>query len=937
MKFDKSFITLSLFVSLLMVSSSSSSQEEFIEDSAETPNVDGMFGDDLEPLDEDVVERPLRSPRASNRDEQLDDERDDAEEISPIRRSDRFTRPTRPSNSRRSFGRNSALNEPASILNFAQDVPNPNEKLRMDFVQVDIEEVVKYFSERLRKKFIYDPSILSGKITIVSPTEVSVQEAFQAFFSAMEIRGYVVYPTGAYLKIEKVNNARKMPVPLYTETLPNDDSYVTRIINLKFLSTNDIRRAVQDLVSRTGGDVIEHSPTNTLIISDYASNIRRIIRILNILDVEGFQEQIAVIGLNYASATEVARKINDIFPTGNSSTPTRRTTTRRSTRRTASASSAQEGVIQKVVADERTNSLIILGSERGIEQVQRFIKKIDVQIDGGDGQIHVYPLQNVKAEDLSQTLASLASNAKSSSSSATRTSTARATTSRATANSAADSSASLFDGEIKITADPRTNSLVVQASPRDFEVLKGIIRKLDIRRRQVFIESVILESQVGGGSDFGTSVRGPLLRTDALGRQEGQTTGADKSTGVFGFGGLDSKTLAGTLGGLLGSTAITGLALGFQSGSTIAVPVPGQNGNDATTQNVPLVTAVIRMAQNNSRINVLSTPHILATANEEAVISVGEEIPQISSNQTTESGSTISNFTRIRVATELTITPQINAGDYLTLTIKQKVNDRGAEVIPNSGQIATTTREATTTAIVKDGQTIVIGGIMRDSKTESISKVPFLGDIPILGWLFKSRTSSTTKVNLLLFITPHIIRDTGDMNDVFFQKLREREGFLKNNGLKEQKGIPLSGFTPEQLDFLDEDYVKALQLQPLPNQLPEQTETDEVELPIVQPTTEMNTSDENATFEEVSGENEELDLIPMLPPLGNDSYDDFEPTDSNSESTSDETTPFSPDPVSSESDVGLEPLDPEPLIESPSRDPQEIELPTLPELDMPEN
>jgi hypothetical protein len=163
------------------------------------------------------------------------------------------------------------------------------------------------------------------------------------------------------------------------------------------------------------------------------------------------------------------------------------------------------------------------------------------------------------------------------------------------------------------------------------------------------------------------------------------------------------------------------------------------------------------------------------------------------------------------VATELSITPQINAGDYLTLEIDQKINEL-KEGQGQSSQPNTTNREAKTTAIVKDGQTIVIGGIMRDRTIVNETKVPFLGDIPILGWLFKSRSKSTDKVNLLLFITPHIIRDTADMDDVFFKKLKEREGFLDQIGMEEKKGIPFSGYSKEQLQFLDEDYVKSIHL-----------------------------------------------------------------------------------------------------------------------------
>jgi len=788
------------------------SQDESIDDSAPPPNVEGLFDDPpgLTPIDDGAIERSRPGPRPA--DESFPPSASDESEmdISPIERPSRF------GGGGRSFGSSPSSGKKGSFK-FADKIPNRAEKLRMDFVQVEIEEVVKYFAEQLKLRFIYDPTILSGKVTIVSPEPVTMDEAYQAFLSAMEIRGYVIFPSGPYFKIDKVTNARKSPVPLYLDSTPKDDSYVTRIISLKFLNVRDIRQAVRDLVSRSGGDVIEHAPTNTLIISDYAANIRRIIRILNILDVEGFQEQIAVVALQFASAGDVARKINDIFPTGGANSGVG------GGRRTASGagSSANQSVIQKVVSDDRTNSLIILGSERGIQQVKAFISQIDVSIDGGEGGIYVYPLQNVKAEEIANTLASLTSGKKAD----TPGSGSRAVNNRggrplgeipgaSPIASAGAAGASLFDGDVKITSDNTTNSLVIQASRRDFEVLKTIISQLDIRRRQVFIESIILEASLGNGLSYGTQASGPAFKTNALGRKPNttnRTKDTEESAGVFGFGNLSEKDALGTLSGLLGTGVASGLALGFRAGGSVPVQTIDKDGN-AKTVNVPLLSAIVRLAANNSRLNLISTPHILATANQPANISIGEEVPQLGSSQPTSSGEVLQSFVSKKIATELTITPQINAGDYLTLEIDQKVNEVKGEPNANTGQVTTTTREAKTTAIVKDRQTIVIGGIMRDRTITSETKVPLLGDIPILGWLFKSRTKGTDKTNLLLFFTPTIVKDDNDMSDIFFQKLKEREGVLKEIGLGESKKIPISGYSRDQLKFLDESYLKSFEL-----------------------------------------------------------------------------------------------------------------------------
>lgn len=764
--------------------------------SAQNPNNmgRGIFDEELEPLDDADIVRPAP-----------------AEPMHADTPSREFPEPKKLSSGP----------APKTLRALPSDIPNRNDKVKMDFIQVEIEEVLKYFAERLKRKFIYDPTILSGKITIISPDEVSLSEAYAAFLSAMEVRGYIIFPSrdgkNPYFKVEKAANARKAPVPVIQGSVPNDDSYVTRIITLKYLSVNDIRTAVRNLLSRTGGDVIEHPPTNTLIISDYAYNIRRIVRILNILDVESFQEQIAVIQLKHASAADVSRKINEFFPLGAGARI-------RQGGDIGGAPGAAGGVVQKVVADERTNSIILNGSDAGIDKVKKFIDQIDIPVEGGGGLIHVYALQNVKAEDISQTLSSLTSGMKKGRSGGGSQFPNPPTSPTPMSND--QGVASLLNGDVKITSDQATNSLVIQASQRDYDVLKTIIKKLDIRRQQVFIESAILETTVSNVSDFGTQYSGPFARTSRL---QSQDTNPIQSGGILSVG--DAGNSLEAL--LANPTSLMGLALGFRSGGSVAV-----KKSDGSTIQVPLMSAILRLSATNSNINLLSTPHILATANEEATITIGSEVPQISQESSTTGGNPLVNYTRIQVAKELSITPQINSGDYLTLKIKQKVNELGAA--DPKGQYTTKKREATTTAIVKDSQTIVIGGLMEDRDTVTINKVPFLGDIPILGWLFKSRRKEVEKVNFLLFVTPHIIRDTADMNDTFFRKIKERQGILKDLGVPEKKNIPVSGLTEDQLKMLDESYVKSLQLIPIKSH----TEIKEETLPLpsqVAPTPEQKT------------------------------------------------------------------------------------------------
>ncbi|MDB5036877.1 MAG: ral secretion pathway protein [Bacteriovoracaceae bacterium] len=847
MKFAKFF---KLFGLLFVLSTSARAQEDFIDngDAPITPKTNGLFDDELEPLDEKEMVRPQPLPS--------EEPRFQNQEASPRPQNLTFPEPKKltPSGS-----------SGKSLPILPAGAPGKNDKVRMDFVQVEIEDIVKYFAERLHKKFIYDPTILSGKVTIISPTEVTMREAYGAFLSAMEVRGYIIYPAGAYIKIEKAANARKVPVPIYEGTTPNDDSYVTRILTLKYLLVRDISQAVRNLLSRTGGDLIEHAPTNTLIISDYAFNIRRIIRILDVLDVENFQEQVEIIPLRNAAAPDIARKVTDFFPASGGGAPGGLGIGGApSGGRLSRSGSNDVGVIQKVVADERTNSIIILGSEHGIEQVKKFIARIDIPTEGGGGQIHVYPIQNVKAEELASTLSSLTSGRSKSPASLIPPLPG------APSNPIRSDAEVANLGDVKITADKATNALVIQSSPRDFEVLKTIIRKLDIRRRQVFIEGAILEASVNKNNTWNVSGTGPFAQTNSLNGGRDAKNNLIKSGALGSLNGLGFDSVLQNA--LKDPTALTGLALGFRSGGTYPVNYTDASGV-AQTANLPLLSAIIQFSVSNSNVNLLSTPHILATANEDATLSIGQEIPQAGGTSTTATGIIQSNTIRLKVATELTLTPQINQGDYLTLKIKEKINDLGA--LNKDGSYNTIDREASTTVIVKDQQTVVIGGLMRDRQSVNISKVPLLGDIPILGWLFKSKVTVIEKVNLLLFLTPYIIKNTGDMNDQFFRKLKQREGFLKELGVSENKGVPSSGLTEEQLKMLDKEYVKSLEqkfVYPKSNREPEDelkgddSKAKQEKVPVTEPTqpTDANKTIEPSTTE-TKPENSK-DLMPIVQP-----------------------------------------------------------------------
>jgi general secretion pathway protein D len=690
---------------------------------------------------------------------------------------------------------------------------------RIDFDKADIRDVAKFISEITGKNIILSDKARGGKLTIFSPASVTRGEAYQAFLAALEVNNLTAVGAGKFLKIVPQRDAKEMPIGTYPDGRmpPNDDRMVTVILHVKHGDAKEINNVVSQLKNKNGFNLV-YAPTNAIIVADVAANVRRLMRIVRMLDVPtGTREKIWAIKIEHSTSAEIVEKLNQLFgdkagpqKPGQPPPPIPRPGLKPGDKSLPSVvgESAEPETFRasKMIADERTNQIIVVCNEATYLRVLSLVARLDVRLTHDDSKVHVYYLQNAEAETVATVLSNLASGTGSSASRRpTPPSRPGAPGGKPSGGASASAAAgSLFEGEVKVSADKATNSLVVVASAKDFERLKRVIAKLDIRRRQVFVEAVIMEismtksRQLGLAFNAGTAV-------DVSGQQVpifgGTTFG--KLSSLF----LDPSVLTGLAVGVRGP-AIEGSG-GLLSGAA------GATGAGGIGINLPSFGVILRALQSTNDVNVLSTPHILSSDNEEAEILVGQNVPFITGGGFGGGlpfgglggaipglggiggaaglgglagglgalgglggfGGGFPLIQRQDVALTLKLTPQINAGDFVKLKVEQEVNDLAGDD-PIRGP-TTTKRRVKTVVSVKDQQTVVIGGLIRDNYTEDINKVPILGDVPIIGYFFRDTAKRVEKRNLILFLTPHIIKDQSDFQRIFRQKMKERQEFLE--------------------------------------------------------------------------------------------------------------------------------------------------------------
>lgn len=591
----------------------------------------------------------------------------------------------------------------------SKDANSSNQFVSIDFNDVDLHVFIKFISELTEKNFVVDQRV-KGKVTIISPARISISEAYKVFESVLEVHGYTAIKSGEVTKIVPAPDARSKSVEtrLTEEAASTEDKVVTQLIPLRYANADDIKKLFAPMISKSSV-ILAYDPTNTLIVTDVYSNIKRLLRILAAIDVSGMGQEISVIPLEYADATKFVNILSSVFQSRQKPKP--------------GALDTQT----KFVADERTNTIVILASEVATLRINRLIQLLDKETPRGKEKIRVYYLENANAEELAKVLQELPTKQ----------------------GSAPDAKKIPFVSEkVKITSDNATNSLIIMGDTDDYQVLEEIIKKLDVPRAMVYIESLIMEVNVE--KDFNLGIEW----------QAGGKTDIGNKDAAFGGGFRQESSLLPTAP-LSTLPSATGFSLGIFS-ETVTI------GN----LTFPNLAAIVNAYQKDKDVHILSTPQVLTTDNEEATITVGKNVPFQTRAGTSDTGSGVdySYYEYKDVGITLKITPQISKDRMVRLNIFMESTKLDELATTSIDRPSTLKRTVETTVIVKDADTMVIGGLIDDSLSATEYKVPCLGDVPLLGYLFKGKSRAGDKTNLFVFLTPHVIKSPVEAKGILGEK-----------------------------------------------------------------------------------------------------------------------------------------------------------------------
>ncbi|MBI4702129.1 MAG: type II secretion system secretin GspD, partial [Deltaproteobacteria bacterium] len=645
-------------------------------------------------------------------------------------------------------------------------------KVSFNLDEANLTELVKAISNITGRRFIFGGKLRQIQASVYAPDKITVAEAYLAFLTILNTNGLTVIPHGRFLEIAETKNAASLTTPVLgaATPVPEADRYVTRLYRLVHVEAAEVQKVLTRFKS-TDGDITVYEQGNLLIITDTGSNIKRMLRIVEELDAASAGAQIWVQSAHYNPAADLAAKLNEVLDAG----------TGPEGRGGAGGKGAGRA---RIVADEANNALIIVATEADYRRLLALLGRIDVP-DTGESGIQVLPLQHAQCDELSQTLNQILGGA----GGAVPTPAGRAGRAGRTGATTAASGGGgegIFEGALRVTCDVATNSLVTTSSLRDYARLRNVIDQLDRPRRQVFIEAVIMDVNVDHSTDLGLGLHG------------GATADLGGSGDTVFYGGVNPQQSIGLPANL------EALAFGVRGPD-----LEGTSNLLGTGVSIPGFGVVLHALAKSGDSNLLATPHVLATDNIAAEISIGQNIPLqtnigglgslaglagaagatgAASSATTAGLAGLGSMLgygmgmgfqapRQDVGIKLKVTPHINDSDQVRFEISEEFSDAGSPT-GALGAVPINKRTANTTLVVKDQQTVVIGGLVRESVINGETKVPILGDIPVLGILFRQTQKKTQKTNLLLILTPYIVRDQNDLRAIFERKMQERQEFL---------------------------------------------------------------------------------------------------------------------------------------------------------------
>lgn len=587
----------------------------------------------------------------------------------------------------------------------------------LNLKNADIHSLIQTVSRQSGRNFVVDPRV-KARVTVISSTPLNSEELYETFLSVLQVHGYAAVPSGDLIKIVPDVNAKQGPVPAFSSENSASDQLVTQVIKVENVPAAQLVPILRPLVPQQG-HLAAYASSNTLIVTDRASNIQRLIDIIKGIDRPD-NDEVEVVRLGHASASEIIRIMQSLQSGGQANgTP---------------------GTV-RFAADERTNSILLSGDPSARARTRGIIMNLDTPVESG-GNTRVVYLRYANAADLLAILTGVSAGqaligTSSDDSSGGGSTAAAPQTDAGGAPAPQVPTASLIrranqDSDrpnVDIQADEDTNALIITAPPDEMRSILAVVEQLDIRRAQVLVEAIIAELTTDNSSQLGVN---------------------------FAVDGTDSNrpaaytNLGGATQALIGTLASEGASL--SQGLSLAL---GRFGSDGVNFGF-LLSAIASDTDNN----ILSTPTLVTMDNQEAEIVVGQNVPFVTGQQLSSANDNpFQTIERQDVGISLKVKPQINEGDNIKMEIEQEVSDVSTTAITGASDITTNKRSIKTTVLVEDGQTLVLGGLMDDKINDSRSKVPFLGDIPLLGSLFRYRTNSKSKRNLMVFLHPTILRN----------------------------------------------------------------------------------------------------------------------------------------------------------------------------------
>ncbi|SFN00831.1 type II secretion system secretin GspD [Dokdonella immobilis] len=634
---------------------------------------------------------------------------------------------------------------------------NADGRHTLNLKDADIQALIATVSEITGKNFILGPNV-QGKVTVISAKPMKPDEIYDVFLSVLRVHGYAAIEQGSMIKIVPEAMAQQDgSAALNGDREHSADELITQIVPVKHVSANELIQILRPLMPQ-GGQLIAHASSNSLVISDRAGNVTRLVNIIHRIDTVSDAE-VEVIPLAHANAAEMARTLTSL----------------------AEDKAAQANAeAPRVFADTRTNSILLAGAKNARLKLRALIAHLDTPLENG-GDTQVIYLRNANAKDLVPILQGVA---------ATLTGIAPPTAAKP-GEAAGPASASTAT----IQAHEQTNSLIISAPPAVFRSLASVVRQLDVRRAQVLIEAIIAEVADSTASEIGVQwFTAPQTDGDNIGQ------GIIGGTNFPGPNG--NSSLTGLATNPLGLSGLGGLSLGYVDGT---IKIPG------TDKEILNLGALVRALRGDGKTNILSTPSILTLDNQEAEIKVAQEVPFLTGSYTNtassgQNGQVTNPFQTIErkdVGIVLKVTPHVNEGDAVRLELHQEISSL-APPVTGAVDLVTNKRELTTSALVSDRALLVLGGLLDSNVSDTNSKVPGLGSIPLIGNLFRYRSNKNEKRDLMIFMRPQILRDAATEQAVSTEKYN----YMRTEQLRlREDAAPLTPrserpLLPETHDFL---------------------------------------------------------------------------------------------------------------------------------------